>query len=237
MIDLIQQLIAVSDPDQMYNLAACQLQNLPFHIYSKDLKGKYLACNDTQAIILGFGSAADLIGLTDFEMCAATTANILHMTDRSIVFQGKPRILIEHVVALNDQSFSTFSCKLPLRTSTNKIIGIFGLSFVINKNDLLNALLAPDVSSTTTNPHSCQDLHINTQNANTDHLTQRQKECLYCLVQGMTIKQIATELTLSPRTVEHHIESIKNKLRCNSRSELIAKALKLQFIIDKLIGH
>lgn len=74
-------------------------------------------------------------------------------------------------------------------------------------------------------------------NTNTDHLTQRQQECLYCLVYGMTIKEIATELGLSPRTVEHHIESIKYKYSCTSRSQLIAKALKQPFIISRLVGN
>ncbi len=234
MIELLQELTAVSDTDEMFNLADSQLNNVPFHIYSKDLTGKYIACNDTQAITLGFDRGADVIGMTDFDLCDAITAHHLHLTDRSVIFQGKSQMLIEHVTTLKNREFNTFSCKLPLHNSTNKIIGILGLSFIINPQEVLNKLQGPNTN--TANKRTRQDLDINMQNSTTDQLTQRQQECLYCLVTGMTIKQIATELGLSPRTVEHHIESIKNKLRCNSRSELIAKALKLQFIKDRLIG-
>ncbi len=34
------------------------------------------------------------------------------------------------------------------------------------------------------------------------------------LLNGMTLKQIAKKLNLSPRTVEHHLEYIKIKLEC-----------------------
>lgn len=59
------------------------------------------------------------------------------------------------------------------------------------------------------------------------HLTQRQVDCLHYLLKGMTVKQIATELSLSPRTVEHYLEAVKNKLSCNSRIELFKKAREL----------
>lgn len=58
-------------------------------------------------------------------------------------------------------------------------------------------------------------------------LSHQQKQCLSCLMQGMTIKEIANYLKLSPRTVEHYIDAIKSKLHCSSRSKLIMKALEL----------
>lgn len=54
-------------------------------------------------------------------------------------------------------------------------------------------------------------------------LSSRQKECLFHLVRGMTIKQVADTLKLSPRTVEHYIEAVKAKLDCNTRFDLIEK--------------
>jgi DNA-binding CsgD family transcriptional regulator len=65
-------------------------------------------------------------------------------------------------------------------------------------------------------------------------LTQRQLDCLYGLVQGMTMKEIALLHRLSPKTVEHYLDRIKFKLQCKSRSELISKALKLSYIKNKL---
>ena len=58
------------------------------------------------------------------------------------------------------------------------------------------------------------------------HLTKREKECLHLLVYGMTAKQIAKELGIAYRTVESYINTIKVKMGCFSRSQLIAKVLK-----------
>lgn len=65
-------------------------------------------------------------------------------------------------------------------------------------------------------------------------LTNRKIECLYYLVKGMTQKQIAAHLKLSPKTVVHAVEQLKQKMNCNSRYELIRKALTYQEIKDKL---
>lgn len=70
--------------------------------------------------------------------------------------------------------------------------------------------------------------------SNRENLSERQLQCLLLIVKGMTVKQVGRELNLSPRTIEHYIEAIKNKLACFSRAELIAKALQIQVIRDLL---
>jgi len=66
-------------------------------------------------------------------------------------------------------------------------------------------------------------------------LSARQFDCLYHLVQGMTVKQIGRILHISPRTVEEHLNIIKKRLDCSSRSSLISKALTLTSIKEKLL--
>lgn len=52
-------------------------------------------------------------------------------------------------------------------------------------------------------------------------LSPQQKRCLDYLLKGMTYKETAREMDLSPRTIEHYIENIKKKLGVNSLIELI----------------
>jgi DNA-binding CsgD family transcriptional regulator len=66
------------------------------------------------------------------------------------------------------------------------------------------------------------------------NLSERQIECLYHLVHGKTQKQIAAMLNLAPKTIEHYLETIKHKFSCYSRSELVATALKIPAIKEKL---
>ena len=57
-------------------------------------------------------------------------------------------------------------------------------------------------------------------------LTKQQTVCIKYLALGMTYKQIARELGLSQKTVEHYIEATKLKLGCQSRSELVLQAVE-----------
>jgi DNA-binding CsgD family transcriptional regulator len=67
------------------------------------------------------------------------------------------------------------------------------------------------------------------------HITKRQLDCLFHLVQGMTVKEIGKALQISPRTVEDHLNIIKKRLQCSSRSALISKAFTLKAIKERLI--
>jgi DNA-binding CsgD family transcriptional regulator/tetratricopeptide (TPR) repeat protein len=57
-------------------------------------------------------------------------------------------------------------------------------------------------------------------------LTAREVEVLASLVEGLSNNAIAKKLSLSPRTVEHHIASILQKMQLSSRNEAVVLALK-----------
>jgi DNA-binding CsgD family transcriptional regulator len=55
-------------------------------------------------------------------------------------------------------------------------------------------------------------------------LTARQAEVLELLAEGHSNSEIADQLFLSPRTVEHHVAAIMSKLDASSRGEAVYKA-------------
>ena len=55
-----------------------------------------------------------------------------------------------------------------------------------------------------------------------DGVTGRQREVLDLLTRGMSNKDIASALTISPRTVEKHVEALLRKSNAKSRSALVA---------------
>ncbi|GHO81268.1 hypothetical protein KSD_90390 [Ktedonobacter sp. SOSP1-85] len=57
-------------------------------------------------------------------------------------------------------------------------------------------------------------------------LSQRELEVLRLLSQGLSNKQIAAQLVISPRTVDAHVRSIYNKLGLNSRAAVARYALE-----------
>lgn len=62
---------------------------------------------------------------------------------------------------------------------------------------------------------------------NPAQLTERQLEVLRHVATGRTNAQIAEELHISPRTVEHHVAAILTKLEVSSRAQAIARAIEL----------
>jgi ATP/maltotriose-dependent transcriptional regulator MalT len=67
-------------------------------------------------------------------------------------------------------------------------------------------------------------------------LTRRQIEVLRKLAQGMTNRDIAEELVLSPRTVEMHVANVLNKLDCNNRAEAVGRAAELGLLDEGGLG-
>ena len=66
------------------------------------------------------------------------------------------------------------------------------------------------------------------------YLTQREAECIFLILQGYTLKETATELSLSPRTIEFYFKRIKEKFGCNNRANLI-KLLMQNLMMEKTL--
>ena len=61
-------------------------------------------------------------------------------------------------------------------------------------------------------------------------LTRRELEILEHLALGLTVKQVATRLGLSPRTVDTHLAKVYRKLRVRNRVQAISRATSLNLI-------
>lgn len=57
-------------------------------------------------------------------------------------------------------------------------------------------------------------------------ITEREREVLQCLVQGMLYKQVARELNISIHTVRSHIRNIYSKLQVHSVAGAVSRALR-----------
>ena len=61
-------------------------------------------------------------------------------------------------------------------------------------------------------------------------LTPRELEILAAIAEGLTNKEVARRLGISPHTVKFHLQAIFEKLQAGSRAEAIAKGLRQHLI-------
>lgn len=59
-------------------------------------------------------------------------------------------------------------------------------------------------------------------------LTRREQEVIEQLLKGYSAAEIGARLFLSKRTVENHLERLKDKFDCNSKAELIQKSREME---------
>lgn len=64
------------------------------------------------------------------------------------------------------------------------------------------------------------------------NITEHEMVCLLGLLEGETASEIAARLGKSKRTIETHLDHIKRKLDCNTKSELIKKLIAKGFVFQ-----
>ena len=63
-----------------------------------------------------------------------------------------------------------------------------------------------------------------------NHLTEREKNVLFYLAQGLTNEEIAEKLHISVHTVKAHLEAIYDKMSVSNRVQAAIKAVVLGLI-------
>lgn len=203
-------------------------ESFPGTVYCKDKEGRYLAANRVMSYVNCVANPADILGKKDSDLVWHKEAPIVFQHDQEVIYAEKSNTFLEPGTTSDNKLQTFFSHKFPLRNKANKIIGIFGMSTLFNDAKTMRSWLYE--SGFLTPP---QALSQNIPAIN-EGLTERQMDCLFFLIQGMTMKQIATSLNLAPKTIEHYLEAIKQKLGCRSRTELISKALQIANIRSRL---
>jgi len=218
LIDLLK-LTGISDPERLCMLDKDIFKNLPVSIMWKDKNSVYLGSNDHLAKILGLDNGDDIVKYTDFDLTWSASAENFRQNDKQVIYHEKPLTKLEVGNLVNEKQAKAISYKFPLRLRTKKIAGIICIAIQLDSDELFQTVLADDKSLDTKSKLYLSDAIASF------NLTKRQKECVYYLARGMSIKQIASALNLSPRTVEHYLEAAKDKLDCHTRAQLIEKVL------------
>ncbi len=93
------------------------------------------------------------------------------------------------------------------------------------ETDLLDAIRRVATGSRYVDPELAGDLVVSDAAALAEAISEREREVLFLLALGYTNQQIAAMLFISPRTVDTHRAHIMQKLKFETRAELVLYAL------------
>ena len=102
----------------------------------------------------------------------------------------------------------------------------------VSADDLARAIRAAHAGRATLSPEAAQAL-VETANqppALGLDLTEREREVLALMVEGLNNTQIAGRLTVSPSTIKSHVSNVLSKLGVASRTEAVTLALRNRIV-------
>jgi NarL family two-component system response regulator LiaR len=102
----------------------------------------------------------------------------------------------------------------------------------VSADELAGAIRAAHAGRVTLSPEAAQALveAANQPPAPGLDLTEREREVLALMIEGLNNTQIAGRLTISPSTVKSHVSNILSKLGVVSRTEAVSLALRNRII-------
>jgi NarL family two-component system response regulator LiaR len=102
----------------------------------------------------------------------------------------------------------------------------------VSADDLVRAIRSAHAGRATLSPEAAQAL-VETANqppAPGPDLTEREREVLILMIEGLNNTQIAGRLTVSPSTIKSHVSNILSKLGVASRTEAVTLALRNRIV-------
>lgn len=210
------------------------LWQMPNVVVLKDKNSIYQACSKEAAKVLyGEKNEDQIVGLTDKDMPGKSVefADIFISRDKKVVTSGLPIVSLDINFWADNRMRALLSHKKPYRNKRDEIVGT-----IFNATELSGQVLASIYHMIMSD---CKlDVKVSKQVSNyliggkyeDTKLTKKESECLFYIIRGGSTKQIASRFKRSPRTIEVHIEHLKQKFNCRTKAELIEKAIESGFL-------
>jgi PAS domain S-box-containing protein len=191
------------------------LMNSPVVVFSQDSELRYTWIHNP---VPGF-SVEDILGKTDEDLLPPEEASRLTAIKRRVLDSGSSTREEIQATARGEVIFHDLTVE-PLRDATGTIVGITGTSFDITERKRTEEQL--QVARERLEGRVERQL----QRRNPYGLTFRELTVLHVVAAGKSGKEIATELGISPLTVQKHLSNILAKMDAASRTEAVARGLR-----------
>jgi PAS domain S-box-containing protein len=128
-----------------HNLLRLLIDNLPYTIYAKDCKSRFILGNDAVVKYEGFQCEKELLGKTDFDLYPEELAASFYDREQQVIQKDQPMIN-EEGLYLDKQGNEQWVLvtKVPLRDENGKIVGLVGINRDITERKRAEEALAQE---------------------------------------------------------------------------------------------
>jgi DNA-binding CsgD family transcriptional regulator len=227
-----QNKIIIQSKEKALKSEFSSILNMPGFVIAKDVNSKYSVISRDYALLLGWKNPEQCIDMTDFDIpCEAVkAAEQFRILDQKVVDSAKP-VLSLYICNYSFGWKTLVSNKTPIQQEDGQTAGIYGQVMDISGTNMFNWCLALNQYD---QKLACSKnkpvIYILNQEHSPLPLSKQQQACVFLLMRGKTMKEIASILNLSVRTVESYFALIKLKLGCNNKSQIIEKAINSGFL-------
>lgn len=198
-------------------IRVADLLNIPLNFYITDSNSHLLRLNERTAQSCGYISTANAIGRSIREVSKGNSAACIIENDRLVTKTRRTVIKDECFTRLDDLDLLAISIKQPLYFEKN-LIGILGCSLLdTTPQGIAKSFSLLMQSGLLANPK------MPGKQIDNVYYSELEIKILQLTIRGLTAKQIAQQVNLSPRTIEHRLEKIKVKAGVSTKAELVGK--------------
>lgn len=194
------------------------IDNKNILVVQKDENLRFIDCNDAWIKAANFRNKSEIIGLTDRDCVWAEFSDIYETYEKDIL-AGQAYGLINPAFVENHRYCWLHNYKWPRLDQSGKIIGVNVIAYEVcnqNQNEFLFKL-------SKNNKFGINQFSVG--KPINEHLTKKEKEILFYLCYGFSLKKISSLMGISKRTTELHISHIKSKFNCQNKSQIIEYAV------------
>lgn len=187
--------------------------------WEKDQNFRYVNCSESYAMAAGQDSPHAMIGKTDDQMPWRQLADYFRAGDQAILDgQGLERLLVQEKEIMADRTADILVTERQLLDRSGKCIGVIGHFVDISGHILVKTREEWALSDSGT-------ICLGEKFDNIE-LTKEEVRVMEQYISNLSAKEIGRKLEKSHRTIEAQIESIKKKLQCKSKADVVAIAMR-----------
>lgn len=209
------------------------LEHLPQMVFWADVKHQaFLGCNRKFADFVGIESPEEIIGTTGYSFFEQELVDEFRSVAQEVVKTRIPHELASDFYSEKSGITMVQGTVVPILDENNQVESVIGYGtpcIILSEKTWQEAIRL-------VNKENIRHIVRNSKypiktEFGVVKISRREAECCLYLLKGLTAKDIAEQMILTPKTVENYIENIKNKIGCSTRSELTQALVDGEFIL------